>query len=123
MFLLALMSPSARADGPDLSAQRLLESWKGEDPGMRMVAEVAAAELDEALIVNPHETDAVAAALKRALEMPLDERRERHALMLAHLSKNVIKRWSGSNASPLRVRSVSRETRWRWTLNAFWPAA
>ena len=30
----------------------------------------AAKELDRALIVNPHETDAVGSALKRALEMP-----------------------------------------------------
>jgi trehalose-6-phosphate synthase len=30
--------------------------------------------------------------MKRALEMPLDERRERHAPMLAHLLKNDIKR-------------------------------
>jgi trehalose 6-phosphate synthase len=61
----------------------------------------AANELDEALIVNPHETDAVAAAMKRALEMPLDERRERHAPMLAHLLKNDIKRWARSYTSTL----------------------
>jgi trehalose 6-phosphate synthase len=61
----------------------------------------AAKELDEALIVNPHETDAVAAALKRALEMPLDERRERHAPMLAHLLKNDINRWARSYTSML----------------------
>ena len=54
----------------------------------------AAKELDGALIVNPHETDAVAAALKRALEMPLEERRERHAPMLAHLLENDIKKWA-----------------------------
>ena len=61
----------------------------------------AAKELDEALIVNPHETDAVAAALKRALEMPIDERRERHAPMLAHLLKNDIGRWARSYTSTL----------------------
>ena len=61
----------------------------------------AAKELDKALIVNPHETDAVAAALKRALEMPLDERRERHAPMLVHLSKNDAKRWASSYTSTL----------------------
>jgi trehalose 6-phosphate synthase len=61
----------------------------------------AAMELDEALILNPHETDAVAAALKRALEMPPEERRERHAPMLAHLLKNDIKRWSRSYTSAL----------------------
>ena len=41
-FAAALIASSAHADGPDISAQRLLESWKGEDPGTRMVAEVIA---------------------------------------------------------------------------------
>jgi trehalose 6-phosphate synthase len=52
----------------------------------------AAKELDRALIVNPHETEAVASALKRALEMPLAERRERHGPMLAHLLENDIRK-------------------------------
>jgi hypothetical protein len=42
VFVAALIASSVRADGPDISAQRLLESWKGEDAGMRMVAEVIA---------------------------------------------------------------------------------
>jgi hypothetical protein len=41
-FTAALIASGARADGPDISAQRLLDSWKGEDPGMKMVAEVIA---------------------------------------------------------------------------------
>jgi hypothetical protein len=41
-FTAALIASGARADGPDISAQRLLDSWKGEDPGMRMIAEVIA---------------------------------------------------------------------------------
>jgi hypothetical protein len=48
------------------------------------------------LIVNPHEIHAVAAAMKRALEMPLDEWCERHVPMVAHLLKNDIKRWARS---------------------------
>jgi hypothetical protein len=31
-FAVALIASAAHADGPDISAQRLLESWKGEDP-------------------------------------------------------------------------------------------
>jgi hypothetical protein len=43
VFLAAtLIASAARADGPDISAQRLLSSWHDEDPGMRMVAEVIA---------------------------------------------------------------------------------
>jgi hypothetical protein len=41
-FTAALFTSAAQADGSDISAQRLLDSWKGEDPGMRMVAEVIA---------------------------------------------------------------------------------
>lgn len=42
VFVTTVIASAAHADGPDISAQRLLESWKGEDPGMRMVAEVIA---------------------------------------------------------------------------------
>jgi hypothetical protein len=42
VFLATLIVSTGHADGPDISAQRLVESWKGEDPGMRMVAEVIA---------------------------------------------------------------------------------
>ena len=37
-----LIASAAQADGTDISAQRLLSAWKGEDPNMRMVAEVIA---------------------------------------------------------------------------------
>ena len=90
-------------DGMNLSAKEFLAAQDPDDPGVLMLSQFAgaAAELDEALIVNPHETDAVAAALKRALEMQLDERREHHAPMLAHLLKNDIKRWSRSYTKTL----------------------
>ena len=42
VFLAALVAATARADGPDVSAQHLLESWRGDDSGMAMVAEVIA---------------------------------------------------------------------------------
>lgn len=41
-FLGALVASVAQADSPDISAQRLLESWRGDDSGMAMVAEVIA---------------------------------------------------------------------------------
>ncbi len=37
-----LLATSVWADSPDISARRLLSSWKGQDPTMRMVAEVIA---------------------------------------------------------------------------------
>jgi trehalose 6-phosphate synthase len=97
-------------DGMNLAAKEFLVAQDPDDPGVLMLSQFAGAavELDEALIVNPHETDAVAAALRRALEMPLNERRERHAPMLAHLLKNDIKRWSRSYTSTLVDRKNGR---------------
>ena len=71
-------------DGMNLVAKEYLAAQDPEDPGVLVLSQFAGAakELDGALLVNPHETDAVAAALKRALEMPLEERRERHAPMM-----------------------------------------
>jgi Rap1a immunity proteins len=42
VLLATFIAAAAYADGPDISAQRLLDSWHDDDPGMRMVAEVIA---------------------------------------------------------------------------------
>jgi trehalose 6-phosphate synthase len=83
-------------DGMNLVAKEYLAAQDPEDPGVLVLSQFAGAakELTGALIVNPHEADAVAAALKRALEMPLAERRERHAPMLEHLLENDVRKWA-----------------------------
>jgi trehalose 6-phosphate synthase len=90
-------------DGMNLVAKEYLAAQDPGNPGVLMLSQFAGAakELDRALIVNPHETDAVAAALKRALGMPLEERRERHAPMLDHLMQDDIKKWAKSYLSTL----------------------
>jgi hypothetical protein len=67
----------------------------------------AAKELDRALLINPHEIDGVAAALKLALEMTVEERRARHAPMLEYLIKNDIKNWADVYLSTLSENSQS----------------
>ena len=54
-------------DGMNLVAKEYLAAQDPDDPGVLLLSQFAGAakELDRALIVNPHETDAVAAALKR----------------------------------------------------------
>ena len=83
-------------DGMNLVAKEFLAAQDPDDPGVLVLSEFAgaAAKLDKALIVNPHEIEGVAAALKRALEMPRDERRARHAPMLQYLLQNDIKHWA-----------------------------
>ena len=53
-------------DGMNLVAKEYLAAQDPEDPGVLVLSQFAGAakELDRALIINPHETDAVAAALK-----------------------------------------------------------
>ena len=102
-------------DGMNLVAKEYLAAQDPEDPGVLVLSEFAGAatKLDRGLIVNPHETDAVASALKRALEMPLAERRERHGPMLAYLLENDIRKWAEDYLSmlvdgrPLRTLSSS----------------
>jgi trehalose 6-phosphate synthase len=97
----ALVTPLR--DGMNLVAKEFVAAQDDEDPGVLILSQFAgaAAELREALIVNPHETEGVAAALKRALDMPLGERRRRHRAMYEHLAKNDIERWAKSYLSTL----------------------
>jgi len=90
----ALVTPLR--DGMNIVAKEYVAAQDPENPGVLVLSQFAgaAAELTGALIVNPHESDAVAAALKRALEMPLFERRERHGPMLEHLLVHNIERWA-----------------------------
>ncbi|MGO9025858.1 MAG: alpha,alpha-trehalose-phosphate synthase (UDP-forming) [Beijerinckiaceae bacterium] len=97
----ALVTPLR--DGMNLVAKEYVAAQCPENPGVLLLSEFAGAatELDGALIVNPHESEAVAAALKQALEMPLEERQRRHAPMLAHLLKHDVDHWAEDFLSTL----------------------
>lgn len=82
-------------DGMNLVAKEFVAAQDPANPGVLVLSQFAGAanELTSALIVNPYDRDDVAAALNRALTMPLAERISRHAEMLAVLVKNDINRW------------------------------
>jgi trehalose 6-phosphate synthase len=54
----------------------------------------AAKELDAALLVNPHDIDAVARAIATAVAMPLPERLLRWDAMMKKLRGGTIQKWS-----------------------------
>ncbi len=69
-------------DGMNLVAKEFLDCQRpglSERPGVLILSEFAGAanELSQAIQVNPHDVDEVAAALNRALDMPDDERLRR----------------------------------------------
>ena len=82
-------------DGMNLVAKEYVAAQDPEDPGALVLSQFAGAavECQSALLVNPYDQEAVAAAIDQALSMPLDERKARHAEMIKALSANDIKDW------------------------------
>lgn len=83
-------------DGMNLVAKEFVAARDDED-GVLILSTFAGAsrELVEALLVNPFDVSETAAAIKRALEMPRDERRERMRLMRWTVKENNVYRWAG----------------------------
>jgi trehalose 6-phosphate synthase len=82
-------------DGMNLVAKEFVAAQDADDPGVLILSRFAGAadEFREALLINPYDPDAVAAAIARAVMMPKDERRKRHAELYAALLRNDISKW------------------------------
>src|SRR5271154_2644844 len=82
-------------DGMNLAAKEYVAAQDPEDPGVLVLSRFAgaAAEFKAALLVNPYDPEAVGTAIARALEMPLAERKERHAALWRALLDNDISQW------------------------------
>jgi len=83
-------------DGMNLVAKEYVAAQDADNPGVLVLSRLAgaAAELgDGALLVNPYDSVGVADAILTAFEMPLAERRERHAGMMQILRRNDIHAW------------------------------
>jgi trehalose 6-phosphate synthase len=92
-------------DGMNLVAKEYVAAQDPDDPGVLVLSRFAgaAAELDAALIVNPHDILDMSEALERALSMPLAERQERHQSMLKALRKNDLGVWRDRFLADLRA--------------------
>jgi len=82
-------------DGMNLVAKEYVAAQDPADPGVLVLSTMAGAaeELTDAVLVNPHDIDAVADGIHRGLTMPLEERRARHAAMLRMLRSNDVFAW------------------------------
>lgn len=82
-------------DGMNLVAKEFVAAQDPANPGVLVLSQFAGAanELTSALIVNPYDRDDMAAAMHRAITMPLAERISRHAEMLEAIRENDIERW------------------------------
>ncbi len=82
-------------DGMNLVAKEFVAAQDPEDPGVLVLSGFAGAaeELGAALIINPYDTDEMAEAMQRGLDMALDERTSRWQEMFTILQKNDIEAW------------------------------
>jgi len=82
-------------DGMNLVAKEYVAAQDPESPGCLILSSFAGAarELDAALLVNPLDREGIADAVLRALNMSLEERRERWETMMEGLRSNSILHW------------------------------
>jgi trehalose-6-phosphate synthase len=83
-------------DGMNLVAKEFVASRDDQD-GVLILSTFAGAsrELPEALLVNPFDVSETAAAMRNAMQMSRDERRERMKLMRRTVKENNVYRWAG----------------------------
>jgi len=90
----ALVTPLR--DGMNLVAKEFIVAQDAADPGVLVLSRFAGAaeQLTAAVLVNPYDTCGTADAIQRALQMPLEERRQRHAALLSNVGHYDVHWWS-----------------------------
>ncbi len=91
-------------DGMNLVAKEYVAAQDADDPGVLILSRFAgaAADLEEALIVNPYDADEVAKAMHLAVTMEADERIDRHKRLLARVRGRDISSWQTAFLAELR---------------------
>jgi trehalose 6-phosphate synthase/phosphatase len=82
-------------DGMNLVCKEYIAS-RNDYGGMAVISETAgaSAELSEAIVVNANDYDTIAAGIKSALEMPIEEKLSRNRMMHAHLKEYDVNFWA-----------------------------
>jgi trehalose 6-phosphate synthase len=103
MSRLALVTPLR--DGMNLVAKEFIAAQDADDPGVLVLSRFAGAahELRDAVLVNPYDTEGFAAAINRALSMPLDERQERQRALYKAVCASDSEGWAGKFLSRLNA--------------------
>lgn len=97
------------ADGMNLVAKEYVAAQDTADPGVLILSRFAGAaeQMDQALLVNPHDSYEMAEAITQALRMPLAERQARHAALWAGVASHDVHWWSQNYLSQLAQTSLA----------------
>ena len=109
----------------NLVAKEYVAAQAPDNPGVLVLSQFAGAaqELKSALIVNPYDIEATAAAIARAFAMPLEERKDRWNAMMTVLRANSIHDWTAHFLQALGKEHEAKEIDGRLLEDARPPAA
>lgn len=109
----ALVTPLR--DGMNLVAKEFVAAQDADDPGVLVLSRFAGAaeQFTDALLVNPYDTEGTASAIHLALQMPLEERRDRHRALLASCRQFDVHWWCDTFLAALE-KAQSRESGTPW---------
>lgn len=83
-------------DGMNLVAKEYVAAQDPEDPGVLLLSKFAGAavEMQDAILTNPYHIDGMARDLDKALRLSLEERKTRHARLLATVERSNAVTWA-----------------------------
>jgi trehalose 6-phosphate synthase len=92
-------------DGMNLVAKEYVAAQDPDNPGVLVLSEFAGAaeQMDAAVIVNPMSREDLAEAIRRGLEMPLDERKARWQSLMEGVRTNDVTAWRDRYVTALRA--------------------
>jgi trehalose 6-phosphate synthase len=97
-------------DGMNLVAKEYVAAQDPDDPGVLVLSRFAGAvgDLEGAIVINPHDPDAIAEALHVALSIPAEERRARWATMWRGVNRHTAASWARGFLAALEGVAASR---------------
>jgi trehalose 6-phosphate synthase len=99
---IALVTPLR--DGMNLVAKEYIAAQDPDDPGVLVLSRFAGAaqQLSDAVMVNPHSPDDLSHAIRVALDMPREERKERYERLIGTVRDDNVQAWTENFTRDLR---------------------